>query len=918
MKTNTLKSYLLLTFIAISMHQVSAQWQQTNGPVGGYINCFSISGSNIFAATEYNGVFLSTNNGNSWTPVVNGFPVLESVTCMAINGANIFAGTLSDGIYRSTNNGTSWTPVNNGISNPYIHALVVCGGYVLAATYYGLFRSSDNGNNWVLVNTISPQAFAISGNNIFGAQGGVVLSTDNGLTWVSVSNGLPPGLNVNSLAISGSNIFAGIWQGGVYRSSNNGNSWVVCNSGLPDLRITRVAASGSNIFAGTYQNGIFYSPDNGSNWVAVNNGYPSIQDITALAIDGNNIYSGSWGLGIYQSSDNGTTWTEKNTGLIEVLGGSFAMGDTVFAGTAFEGIFKSYDNGNNWIAINNGLVCSTVNSIEANGNNLWTCTDHGIYLSLNYGSSWSQVGATYPFFNSKSIVFSGNNIFVATFSMGVYLSTDNGTTWTAMNNGLPFLVFINPMIKSGNNLLAGTSNGMYLSSDNANSWAQVTSGLPSNSYIYSLCICNNFVFASTQSGVFKSSDNGLSWSPANNGLGSNVVRFAVSGSIIFAGAGSHGAYVSYDYGANWIAMSDGLLGNSLGSLSVTSNNIFASVYGKGIWKFPACVPVITGADSLCGNSGFYYYATDAGMNNYTWDISPGGTITSGQGSNQVQVKWMSPGQQWVTVNYGSTYCAELVPAYFNVTVLPAPGQAGSITGPDTVCAGDKDVAYSVAPISNTLVYVWTLPAGATITSGTGTTNITVDFSANASSGNMSVYGNNLCGNGTESSLPVTINPIPPTPFITQNWYVLGSNAPSGNQWYWEGTQIPGATTQYYTATQNGHFWDVVTLYGCSSDTSNHIYIVDVGISDKNQSLSVDLYPSPNNGLFTIQVTTSHQYNIHLDLYNSLGVNIYSESDIKVTGMVKKIVDLQSEPNGVYTIVLRNNGYVNTRKFVINR
>jgi hypothetical protein len=59
---------------------VNAQWIQTNGPVGGTVNCVAISGTNIFAGTK-GGIFLSTNNGSSWTAVNNG---LTSYTILSL------------------------------------------------------------------------------------------------------------------------------------------------------------------------------------------------------------------------------------------------------------------------------------------------------------------------------------------------------------------------------------------------------------------------------------------------------------------------------------------------------------------------------------------------------------------------------------------------------------------------------------------------------------------------------------------------------------------------------------------------------------------------------------------------------------------------------------------------------------------
>ena len=160
------------------------------------------------------------------------------------------------------------------------------------------------------------------------------------------------------------------------------------------------------------------------------------------------------------------------------------------------------------------------------------------------------------------------------------------------------------------------------------------------------------------------------------------------------------------------------------------------------------VPTISGQSNVCVNSGYSMYLTEPGMTNYTWAVSAGGTIISGAGTNQVWVSWFSPGVQTVSVIYANT-CGNS-PTVLNVTVNDLPAAAGSITGSAQVCAGQTGVPYWVAPVSGANIYLWTLPPDATIASGTGTPNITVDYGLNASSGNMSVNANNICGNGVPS------------------------------------------------------------------------------------------------------------------------------------------------------------------------
>ncbi|MEI6173696.1 MAG: FISUMP domain-containing protein [Bacteroidota bacterium] len=177
---------------------------------------------------------------------------------------------------------------------------------------------------------------------------------------------------------------------------------------------------------------------------------------------------------------------------------------------------------------------------------------------------------------------------------------------------------------------------------------------------------------------------------------------------------------------------------------------------------PLPIPTITGATSLCFNSGFYDYTTEPGMTGYVWTVSAGGTITYGVGTNQIQVKWnIASGAQSVSVSYTSPAgCSAGIPTNLPVTVNPIPGNAGTITGAAAVCGVTLGVSYSITPIANALNYIWTVPTGATIASGAGTTNITVDYSANAVTGNVTIYGNNLCGNGSSSSLSVGVGLLP--------------------------------------------------------------------------------------------------------------------------------------------------------------
>ena len=65
-----------LIFVVFSLftttNPLHAQWIQTNGPYGGWVTSFAVSGTNLFAGTDGGGVFLSANNGTSWTAASTG------------------------------------------------------------------------------------------------------------------------------------------------------------------------------------------------------------------------------------------------------------------------------------------------------------------------------------------------------------------------------------------------------------------------------------------------------------------------------------------------------------------------------------------------------------------------------------------------------------------------------------------------------------------------------------------------------------------------------------------------------------------------------------------------------------------------------------------------------------------------------
>ena len=334
--------FVFITGILILLSQsLNAQWTQINGRPGGktYNTNVLAAGDNLFVGT-HGGVFLSTNNGISWSAVSNGLTD-SSIQCLAVNGGNIFAGTNSKGVFLSTNNGISWSAVSNGLTDSSIQCLAVNGSNIFAGTNSkGVFLSTNNGISWSAVNSglknLHVNSFVVSGNSIFTIFIGidsstVYLSTNNGTNWIAINTKLPPYFVFTGLlTASGNDLFTGAISivdanGGLLTSTNNGTNWTKIGSGLPGGQITALVASGNNLFVGAYYPGmidygagVYLSTDNGISCTAFNSGMPSNIVIGCIAVTETYIFASTIPYGAYGSTDSGTVWRRPLSDVIQV------------------------------------------------------------------------------------------------------------------------------------------------------------------------------------------------------------------------------------------------------------------------------------------------------------------------------------------------------------------------------------------------------------------------------------------------------------------------------------------------------------------------------------------------------------------------------------------------------------------------
>jgi hypothetical protein len=208
----------------------------------------------------------------------------------------------------------------------------------------------------------------------------------------------------------------------------------------------------------------------------------------------------------------------------------------------------------------------------------------------------------------------------------------------------------------------------------------------------------------------------------------NVASFSTSV------AGSYGVVVTDTHGCT---------GSGSGALTVNALPTTSAISGSS----PVCA----------GASGVTYSVTATSGSSYAWTVPSGATITaggSGPNNYQITVTFGSTGGNVAVTETSAAGCAGSQVTK-SVTVNPA-AATSAISGSGSVAINQLGGVYSVTPTTGSS-YVWTVPSDASITAGSGTASITVNFGS--ASGNVTVTETTSLGCvGTLVSLPVTVGP----------------------------------------------------------------------------------------------------------------------------------------------------------------
>ena len=247
--------------------------------VGSTPSSFVFSSNDVmYAGTIGSGVYKSEDYGDTWVQLNNGLTDLN-VFSLAMNSAGqIIAGTGNGSVFVTSNNGASWTRTNlNAASKVKTLAYTTSGAIFTGVENDGIYRTLDNGNTWQRVKgTVDIYTIAVNSSGvIFAGAGvpdeGVFRSSDEGNTWIKV---LSTEHNVNSIAMNyAGTIFAVTGNletadnplGDVLaRSKDGGSTWDFFYS-FGSSSYGLVLNSLGHLFLGRYRV-VWISTDKGESW----------------------------------------------------------------------------------------------------------------------------------------------------------------------------------------------------------------------------------------------------------------------------------------------------------------------------------------------------------------------------------------------------------------------------------------------------------------------------------------------------------------------------------------------------------------------------------------------------------------------------------------------------------------------------
>jgi len=151
--------------------------------LNGVIKGVTKAGDKLIAIAENGNVFSSSNLGEIWEQITTNIAVVNPVAIASI-GQDVFIGTRDNGIYKSTDMGNTWLNFSVGIENQKITSITVINGVLYVGTDTGLYFLQNNGINYSKIEQIgNGKIYFIK------AEGNNIIVNSNMRIWTSINSG---------------------------------------------------------------------------------------------------------------------------------------------------------------------------------------------------------------------------------------------------------------------------------------------------------------------------------------------------------------------------------------------------------------------------------------------------------------------------------------------------------------------------------------------------------------------------------------------------------------------------------------------------------------------------------------------------------------------------------------------------------
>lgn len=182
-------------------------------------------------------------------------------------------------------------------------------------------------------------------------------------------------------------------------------------------------------------------------------------------------------------------------------------------------------------------------------------------------------------------------------------------------------------------------------------------------------------------------------------------------------------------------------------------NIGAYLPASYLYPKPDAAFAASNLQVCSGNAvSFTDQSTDA-PTSWLWSF-PGGTPSSSTAQNP-QVQYSVPGIYSVTLIATNNAGSDTLIQTNYITVSGAPAAPPIPIGSSVVCKNTAGYIFSVTNTPGT-TYNWSVPSGASISSGQGSNQISVAFSGSAVNGNICVTANNGCATSAAACKSISI------------------------------------------------------------------------------------------------------------------------------------------------------------------